>query len=124
RLSIGGSVGFSSQKFTETTNMFLLGVNARKHFSLAETVAWFIQGGINFGVGGDDNSSITSLGIAFRPGILVFITPKIGLESGFGSLGYQAYSVKPDGGSTSTTSTYGLNLNSNTLFFGFRYYFN
>ncbi len=135
KFSVGALVGYSSVKyeytgFSQTTNIFGIGLQARKHFLLSETVAWYINGALNFGFGSETTESggtptkdgISDIGVEITPGFLIFLTPKIGLETGFGSLGFLSRTLKPETGSNTTQSSYGLSLNTNTLYFGFRCY--
>ncbi len=63
--------------------------------------------------------------ISAFPGICFFPSPKIGLESSFGSFYYQALKVKDkeSGSKYSQSNGYGLNLNLDTFYLGFKYYF-
>jgi len=69
------------------------------------------------------------MGVSVAPGLVYFVTPKLGIQSSFGAVYYNYTGSK----TTSSTITnyqgkgkrndYGINLNPSTFFMGLNYYF-
>ena len=69
---------------------------------------------------------IQTASVSFRPGIVYFISPKFGVETSFGNIGWNLQRVNDELSSTgngSTESNYILDFGLSSLQFGFNYYF-
>ena len=67
-------------------------------------------------------SKTSKFTFGIRPQVVFFPTENLGIEAGFGFLGYNS-TTNTAGSSESNDSDFGLNLDTRTLTFGFNYYF-
>lgn len=125
KTTLSNVLGTYDHKYKNGT--FNIGPFARYYKSLgSDKFFLFVEGQLSFAhntVKNEDkyassSSDMNSIGVGFTPGFIFFPTPKFGFEANFGSLSLSHYLE----GSKSTTT--GLNLNTNSLAFGFNYYFN
>jgi hypothetical protein len=149
-VSIGGRIGYSNVKTDQLgssngsiiidneiqTSIFKIGPYLRFHKSLNEQLLLFMQGNLNVGFGTRKNGrndptideNIFEIEAGLRPGILLLLSEKIGIESTFGFLGYKLTQTKLEDSSLSPTPTnkdqeYGLDLNLRTFNIGIQFYF-
>lgn len=138
KIALGAAINYSTslQKgvFNQSTGSLTqvqtnsVGINpyVRLYQPITSSIYFGLQGGISFTRG---NSMLTnfgtttttpnySVGVNFKPIFIFFPSPKWGVETGIGSLGYTYMRNLPDTGST---STFGLSAGSFT--FGVAYYF-
>ena len=115
---------------------FAISPYLKKYFSLSDKIAFTGEAYISFSKGNsryhyeDVNHSSTEskrnntgFGVGIRPGITFFPTEKIGLSANFGRLGYNHTTYKnKEYDYKSKSSDFGLNLDGNSLTFGFGYY--
>ena len=135
KISLGVQLGYSSNSLEtaggETSNnQFLFGAYARFHKDLAERVYLFVEPSILFGTGDADvptlngvtEADFSSTTIGISPGIVYFLTDKIGLEFGFGV--FQFIQEKSEGnGVNQTDETVNLSLNPLQINTGLSIYF-
>jgi hypothetical protein len=142
-IAVGLGVGYDNTKSTfktdntestETDNMMSVAPFARYYIPYTEQFAFFGQltAGFGFGKTKDetktgsttttteaDNSMIM---IGVSPGFSYMMTDRVGLEMRYGFLGWSSYTSKVEGTgddySKLTVSTFGLNLDLNSLVFG------
>jgi hypothetical protein len=147
-LELGAEIGLSYSKSkynnekesyestSEGTNKEIgLSPYIKKYFMLSEKVALTGAASAGFSVGRYKSEanysptpykhSINRFQAGIAPGITFFPTENIGLSAAFGWLGYRYVSTKSEEGqSKSSSSNFGLDLNSSTLGIGFSYYIN
>jgi len=113
-----------------------IGGFARYYIKIIDKFKFYIHGSINYSYqstnttqtdGSNENLHGNEILLAVSPGLVYFITPKLGLEASFGNINY-SYSKNFDNNlpienQNTTGSRYGINLNSSTLFLGLNYYF-
>jgi hypothetical protein len=119
-----------------------IGVFARKYFKIADKFMFFINGGISYSyltgktteTTNSPNIDILSnnippqtdkISVNINPGLVYFISPKLGIETSFGSLYYNYTTTKNKNVSYDNhdnNSSYGINLNISTLSLGLHYY--
>jgi outer membrane immunogenic protein len=111
----------------------------RRYFSLGDKVVFFLDGRLNLGFGNSSNdyfylntytgqvqtisasNDTFTTGVALKPGVAFFISPKWGLEVSFANLGFDYF--KPTGSDLESyrfTFSHGLDA----LNFGAAFYFN
>ncbi|PTB91185.1 hypothetical protein C9994_16010 [Marivirga lumbricoides] len=150
KVLIGGRIGYSNVKVEQfgsgngsividneiKTSLFKIGPYARFHKSLNEQLLLFMQGNIDVGFGTRKNGrtdetvdeSIFEIEAGVRPGILLMVSDKVGIESTFGFLGYKLSQAKLKDTNLDPTPTnkdqdFGLDLNLNTFSVGIQFYF-
>lgn len=148
-ISIGGRIGYSNVKterlwssdgITVVDNesesgVFNIGPYVRFHKSLNEQLFLFVQGNLDVGFGTIKNGrtdptideNIFEVEAGLRPGILLLLSKKVGIESTFGFLGYKLTQTKLKDTNISPTPTnkdqnYGLDLNLRTFNIGVQFY--
>ncbi|CAD5255527.1 MULTISPECIES: outer membrane beta-barrel protein [unclassified Imperialibacter] len=148
--SVGVSVGFvNNQTRTKSSapqfnidqrtasNLAATQIFGRYHVNITDHLILFGEGfaNLNFGkgkttvVGNEYEEKVLGFGVGVKPGIILMISEKIGLETSIGLLGYQQETRKPIDrpelpiGNTNTQRDYGLSLSLATLDFGMQYYF-
>ena len=119
RSLIGFSVGYArDENFVEDhVDQIILGIFGRSIRMKGERLGLFLEYGFQYTnmVSGGDISSII---IGVSPGIQYALTDKFQIEAQFGVLGYQRASSE-----SSSSNSYFLNLNTNSLNIGFNYLF-
>jgi outer membrane protein len=145
KIEIGLGIGYAMTSREETlnnnkdvrkfsTSVFAIMPYARYYMMMAGNVGFFGQAGISFASGTakteitpqggpttSTSSDISAFGLGVSPGIIYFMNDKIAIEAAWGALGYNRFSEKMGDDETITTIG-GLDLNTSTLKFGFRYY--
>lgn len=141
-LAVGVRVGYSSTKTDDKANdtknsssSFGAGVFAKKYVSLGDRFFIFGMADIGFGSSKSkiesgntttESDPTKTFGINISPGVEFFPCSQIGISASFGQLGFNSESTSGDFGGTDykdKSSSFDLNLNSNTLNFGFHWYF-
>ncbi|MDE7457246.1 MAG: porin family protein [Muribaculaceae bacterium] len=120
--AIGAQAGVQYRKSGgEEKTVFQINPYARYTYLKYERVNLFVDGGVDFGIGGAHGSTAVQYGIGFRPGVSFNINDKFSLVAHVGFLGYQGGNrpAKRNG----APENWGLNLDSNNLMFGFYYNF-
>lgn len=131
---------------THKSNYFSYGFGgfARHYIKLASNFMFYVNGGINYTYTTNEMKSTDSnpnenysasstrdnrrnnIGLSVSPGLIYFMTPKLGLHTSFGSI-YYDYSTSTDKNikidNYDNSSNYGINLNFTTLYIGLNYYF-
>jgi len=122
---------------------FGIGAFSRRYFTISEKFRFYLNGDLSYASStyknsNSDNSSNsdgsqdqTSLKISVAPGLVYFVTPKLGFEAQFGSLGYSVNSNDFENNYTDGTSYnystdsngFGINLNTTSFYLGLNYYF-
>ncbi|MFU8842273.1 MAG: outer membrane beta-barrel protein [Bacteroidales bacterium] len=142
-IAVGLGIGFENSKstsesdnakMTDTDNMLSVAPFARYYIPYSDQFAFFGQltAGFGFGKSKDEvtsgstttttetDNSMVMVGIS--PGFSFMMTEKVGLEMRYGFLGWSSYTSKTEGTGDDyaklTTSTFGLNLDLNSLVFG------
>jgi hypothetical protein len=120
---------------TISTNLAEIQVVSRFHHLLIDRLAFFIEGGASTSFGKAKNSpgggaeKVFGLGLGIKPGLILMITEKLGLETSIGFLGYQQETRKPldrpdvPVAAKNTQKDFGLTLSLAALDFGMQYYF-
>lgn len=149
KVLIGGRVSYSNVKTEQLfsgngdilidneikTNLFEIGPYARFHKSLNEQFLLFLQTNLDIGFGTRKNGrtgptvdeSMFEIEAGLRPGILLMVSDKLGIESTFGFLGYKLGQAKLKDTNLDPTPTnkdqdFGLDLNLNTFSLGIQFY--
>ncbi|RIJ42440.1 outer membrane beta-barrel protein [Pontibacter oryzae] len=129
--------GYMEVDQTNKTNSYSIAPYIKKYYTLSDKVAVSVSGSVGFSKSKyttdydsyylDQEYTTNGLRVGVSPGITFFPTPKIGISASFGSLAYsrsktehKSENMQPD----TKQSSFGLNLDSNTFFFGFGYYIN
>ncbi len=141
-LSIGLGLGYGYHKdeHKDNNDAFDL-LNSRKEYSIFPYIKKHIPVGkkVSISIQGegrytrnvydrvyssDYEQSSNTYFIGIRPGITLFISKKLALETYLGSLGYSdsKNSIKDSQETTYNTSRFSFNLNSSNLYFGLSYY--
>lgn len=133
----GGEFDDTNSIAVEPLNMLMFIPTVRYYIPIERELSFFLQGDIEFGFGLGDNSvsmggmsmenSTSVFGVGIEPGLSYMISRKFALEMTFGRLGFTQvtnnveFSADSDNSSKieSSTSEFGLNLDSSTLTFGF-----
>jgi hypothetical protein len=150
KFSTGASVGFLNNytksksvtvqnEFEQkmTSNLLRVQVFGRYHLKITDQLMLFGEGLANmcFGKGkttigtNDYSEKLLGFGLGVKPGLILMLNEKLGLETSIGFLGYQQETRKPIDrpelpiGDTNTQRDYGLSLALATLDFGMQYYF-
>jgi hypothetical protein len=118
--SVGGQLGYNSNVGGDN-NMLFIAPNARWYYRYNDNTFLYFQGSVAAGWGserfGDDtdgyDSDVFALETGIRPGILFFVSDRVGIEFQYGFLGYRQWTYSTDGGDDVTTSEAGLQLNMN-----------
>lgn len=134
----------SKFKYTNNTNSIIYGIGgfARKYINITDKFKFYVNYGINYqyetqkSTYSSNNPDYTNLAIqkievssisfAVTPGLVYFITPKIGIQTTFGNLNYSFSSYKNTSlnyENYNNSTNYGLNLNFSSLSIGLNYYF-
>jgi hypothetical protein len=139
------SKNLTSLIYTQTSdNQFTygLGIFARRYFKIADKFIFFLNGNISYAII-TEKDNLTSnnpgfipptettpntdkISVNINPGMVYFVTPKLGIETSFGSLYYNLSTSKNKKVSYDnhiSNSIYGLNLNVSTFAIGLHYYF-
>jgi len=122
RFAVGTTVGVSYRKTGgEEKTVFKISPYARYTYFKYERVNLFVDGGVDFGIGGAHGHTAVEYGIGLRPGVSLSLNSKFSLVAHVGFLGYQSGNrpAKANG----APENWGLDLNSNNLMFGFYYHF-
>ena len=135
RISLGVQLGYSSRTVNagaseDTNNQFLYGIYARFHKNLAEKIYLFVEPSILLGTGESENpttngiveTDLNSTTIGITPGIIYFLTDKIGLEFGFGIFQFTQEKVEGNG-IDQTVERIDLSLNPIQINTGLSIYF-
>lgn len=116
-IAVGLQIGYLSTKSenfsgdVEDFSVLALGAFGRYYFSPSKRFSLFGQLGINY-LTAEDNLSggkADGFGFALAPGISYFVSEHFALEATIGELSY--FTVGPDGGESTDTFTFGLDLN-------------
>jgi len=109
-----------------------IGGFVRYYSEITEKFKFFFNGGIDYQYSKEKQTQTSNLfnrdyetnhlTLYFSPGLVYFITPKLGIQSTFGNL-YFMHSVEKNKVVTYNNNNYGLNINSSSITFGFSYYF-
>jgi hypothetical protein len=140
-VAIGGAIGYQSSviettlgfgsstvNVKSTDGAFVIMPFVRKYWGLGEKLYFFGQldvpmafGKVKTEITGSPSSSTnySAYGVNVRPGLDYFVNNNWSFEATIGQFGYNT--VKPDGGKSTDTFGFGLNLNS--LTFGVKYLF-
>jgi hypothetical protein len=136
KFAIGGQIGYSylntvynnnqSSQSKYNSKRFSLGLISRRYFSISDKFIFSINGQVNFDRGKETNTNSTSesitqnyqIGINIQPCFIFFPSPKWGIETSIGSIGY-SYSRNL---STDLGQNY-INLSYGTINLGLSYYF-
>ena len=133
----------STSKYTNKSNSFIYGIGgfARKYINITDKFKFYVNGEINYqyetqkSTYSSDNpntnpaiqkNQLYSISLAVTPGLVYFITPKIGIQTTFGNLNYSFTSSKNTSHSYdnhNNMTNYGLDLNFSSLSIGLNYYF-
>ena len=125
---------------TSKSHSIIYGIGgfARYYKKITDNFLFFLNGGISYSyeTGRLEQTSYThpappvleiqtnNISFGAYPGLVYFITPKLGIETGLGNLNYNISSSKNKtilNGNKTVSDNYGINLN--TLSFGLSYYF-
>lgn len=135
---VGLSIGYYSDvddpdgKLKTKTNGFMIGPFARYYKSLGDIFSLYGQFDflyssgkteyINY-FGFSDEQKINGCSISVSPHISANVGKGFAINFGFGSLGYNSNTTKPDNGDKIKDNTFGLDLNGSTLDWGISYTF-
>ena len=125
------------------TTSYGVGLFARQYYNITGNFKFYLNGGINYeyqttmtstkftnpypnNYPYNQENHINNYSINITPGLVYFISPKIGIQTTFGSLNYcystsKILNVKYD--NHGNTSNYGFNLNLSSFALGLNYYF-
>ncbi|MDX5427309.1 MAG: porin family protein [Bacteroidota bacterium] len=148
RVSVGLGIAFNSAKNTNVgagqnqgdivnkSTQFLIAPYARYYFPYTDRFSAFGQFHFAYGSGSSetenggttvDGPSQSLINVGVAPGFNYFLTETFALEMRYGFLGYQSVKTEQDNGNGGTTETnsgnFGLNLDLNTINFGFALFF-
>ncbi|WGH75570.1 hypothetical protein P8625_16155 [Tenacibaculum tangerinum] len=119
---------FNESNATTSFNNFSILPFIKKLFPVGEKLTLSIRGEFNYTYTEqnqiyyiDSFDHAESYFVGIRPGISYFLTKAIALEATMGVLGYTYQSYKDTDGDRNSNN-FGVNLNSNNLFFGLSYY--
>ena len=138
-----GAGGIPSSKLTDKSTSLNLGFGgfACYYINITDKLKAYFNGGINYtnstskytniysnypGNSSIDQPQINTISLAVTPGLIYFITPKIGIETSFGNMSYSYSSSKDKSLSYpnyNNSSNYGINLNLAAFSFGLNYFF-
>ena len=140
-IAVGLGVGYSSSTTddqTTETEMSAFNVEpfARYYMNMGDRFYMFAHLGIPFESGTSetttggvtaDGPETTSFGVGITPGLSYFVSDNVVIEAAFGFLGYTSDVSELDAGGVTTettSSSFGLDLDSSTLLFGFSWFIN
>lgn len=129
-----------------TTLSYGVGGFTRYYINITDNFKFFFNGGINYlhqtqkttNSNNDPNyiystsnpatqeHQINNISFAISPGIVYFVTPKLGIQAAFGNINYSYSSSKNTSLSYdnhNNSNNYGINLNLSTFNLGMNYYF-
>jgi len=134
--AIGGQIGYSyfntvynynqSSESKYNSKGFSFGLISRRYFSISDKFVFSINGQVNFDRGTETDTNSTSesktqnyqIGVSIQPCFIFFPSPKWGLETSIGSIGYRySRNLSTDLGQNYFNLTYG------TINLGLYYYF-
>ena len=126
--SVGFGGGIFARYYVKITDKFMFFANAdinylygmKSEIYRAADSAWAAN---NPGI---QHTYSNNVSVAISPGLVYFVTPKLGVETSFGSVYYSFSDVRnvslPDY-KPNRTQSFGINLNGSTFYFGLNYYF-
>lgn len=126
------------QTYKSHSIIYGIGGFARYYKKITDNFLFFLNGGISYSYETERIEQTTythpvlpvqeiltnNISFGAYPGLVYFITPKLGIEAGLGNLNYNISSSKNKtilNGNKTVSDSYGINLN--TLSFGLSYYF-
>jgi len=135
-------------EYTNKYNTLSFGIGgfARYYMNITDNFKFYFNGGMNYlhqiqkttNSNNDPNyvystnnpasqeNQINNVSLIISPGLVYFVTPKIGIETAFGNINYSYSSSKNTSLSYdnhNNSSSYGINLNLSTFFLCLNYYF-
>lgn len=124
----------NSQSDISESNSFSLGTYIKKYIPITKNFTFNIQGELNYiktnsSLDNIDDVNSNAFQIGFRPGLTLFLSKNIALETQIGILSYtHSKFERPDYNSQNisyegTSNTFNFNLNSSNLLFGLTYFF-
>lgn len=124
---------------TVSSSMITVAPMVRYNMPISDKFGAFLDAHASFGFGGMEDeikggattltmeSDMSSMDIAVRPGLLYFLKDNLAIEAHYGRLGYSSETTNSKPTPTveveDTTGTFGLDLSTNSLSFGFMWYF-
>jgi len=139
------SQSYSESRSESHLSSYGIGMFARRYLTVNEKFRFYLGGGISFSTfhlksseisyyndyDYDRNQDGNSFGLGVVPGIVYFVTPRLGFEAQFGSFNYHRTSIDTEeiddnGNKTNESSDdngFNLNLNASSFYLGLNYYF-
>lgn len=134
-VSVGGRIGYSRSIFDQqiinasrvtvldsesTSSIFRIGPFVRYHIPVTEQFYFFAQANVEAGFGNtkrtnDENTieeDVFTFEAGIRPGILFFLTEKVGIEGSFGFLGYHMNNANLNPEPVTITREFGFEMSS------------
>lgn len=128
---------------TDKSNSTSIGIGgfARYYAKITDKFFFFMHGGATYTYQKDKSDQTyinlshtlenkqthsNTIAVALSPGLVYFVTPKLGIQATFGELAYSFTSQKNDKvnyDNHQNSSNFGFNLRSSSLTFGLNYYF-
>lgn len=129
--------GYSNNS-EDRTYTYGLGFFAKKYYTVGDKLKFFINGSLAYDYLIIENNQITTNSLSVNsqtmsnvfmiditPGLVYFVTPKLGLEASFGQINYSFSNStqKNDPSFKGSNNKFGINLNASSLYFGLKYYY-
>ena len=144
--AISGQLPYYEMNYKDNSITYGGGVFARRYFKIADKFFFLLNGNINYNYQtlkdvrscNDPNyvfptdypatqkSFTKSFGISVNPGLVYFVSPKLGIQTSFGNIFYNNSTSKNTSllyDNTNNTKIFGANLNISTFSIGLNYYF-